>query len=841
MPEPTTKKYELLGLDKQDLKLKTDNINSKFENSTSEQELRDLLKQIDGLTTQCQDETSHYITHQQKKYQQDITSVELSRAKLADTLKTTNDLITMFSNSNDIGSSLTVRLKSLDREIARVEETTDYVSKTKLLKNNINQAVYALEHNNYELAANCLHTIKLEVPQLLIDGQYAINVIPSTDIPELPQPMIEKLTKQLIDIIKTKFDEAASNKDIPQLTKFFQLFPLIGEEEVGLKCYSKFIRQIITDTSRNLIQSISSGSSERSRKNGLYSRCSMQLFENISMMLSQHAPLINKYYGSTYPDAIPFVIERIQHEIDSQVGLITDTFYDETRMNKILQDIKLYDFPILKHRLEPEARASGEFSRQSFEDNELVTIVEAGDLLSDFASIFNYWSLYCKFISTRYFDTRKSDNVLKVPKLLLESNFTKKINSKYLHAFELIFKFYFKRSLEKAITIEDLPSIDPFLSINSSSKYPEQAPCSSVIEDFTLVLNTCLKSVIDSGQIEALKTFINEAMNTIKNDLLNGYLIRELNENLPRYNSALYLINPRDKLLADTMSPKNSRGATPVPEASGIGFFKGAQSALGNVVGGAVTTANPAHVNNPKLVNFVLYLNTIAVGQEYLTKILDNITRNDGYYIKNCFPFGDDANIVKNILKLNLLDPFTASTNKIIQDSLINFYNQLIKAKLLTIISEFLNDVDEAFYHIYSSSVLNDSTSILEFTNSWRSLILPYKQVFQHNLIYNKLHKLIILNLANMIEKRVIHIMKKFKINELGALKLEKDISGFIAEVCEDNYEMREKFVRVAQLVLLVGMSDDEYEDSISQHDEDYGINWIFTPSERKQYRSLRF
>lgn len=827
--------YKLLSLSGSQLQAKSDEFLKHFEHATTDHDLNSLLASIDEINGSINSEISHYIKHNQRKHDNEIVAIELQRAKLSQTLTASDELIKLFSNSNDLGNSLTYQLKALDKEISKVDETIEHVSLTKLLKNNIDQAVYALEHNNFELAANCVHTIKSKVPKALIEGKYASHVIPSTEIPELPTVMIEKLTKQLLEIFKIKFDEAANNKDIPQLSKFFQLFPLIGQEEAGLLCYSRFICQIITDTLRNLMQ-FTTSSIDKSKRTGLYSRSSMQLFENISMMLSQHAPLIKRHYSSTYPDAISYVITKIQHEIDSQIGLITDTYYDENRINKVLQDIGLYKFPILNSRTDPDYHNDSE-TRKSFEDSELVTLVQSGDLFSEFASILNYWSLYCKFITTRYFN----ESTNKVPQLLVDSNFTKKVHSKYLPAFENILNFYFRRSLEKAITIEEIPQLEPYLMSTNNGKVPDQPPCSSVIEDFTMVLNTCIRGVLDSSQLEALKSFVTESMKVIQTDLINGYLVKELNDNLPRYNSSLSLLNPKMNLLSGTASPRTSRSATPQPEQlTSMGFFKGAQSAIGNVVGTTNSlTASNTITNNPKLLNFVIYMNTVAVGQEYLVRILNNFTKNDSYYLKNNFPFGDEYHIVSNVLKQEMLDPFVSLTNKIIQESLVNFYNQVIKTKLLIIISDFLSESEESNYLMYSANALNDNSSILKFSNEWRSLITPYRQVFHHDLIYSKLIRLIVLNLANIIEKRLLFVIKKFKVNELGALKLEKDISSFISEVCEDNYELREKFLRVTQIILLVGMDDEEYEQSIIDEDTT-GMNWILTPAERKQFRGLR-
>ncbi|CAH6723221.1 conserved oligomeric Golgi complex subunit 4 [[Candida] jaroonii] len=843
--------FQLLNLTQEELNNLSKEFEEKFQSAKNDHELDILNSEIDKILKSGSEEITKYINTNSKQFQQDISNLEVGRAKLTEAINLNDDLIKLFGNSNDLGNLLTIELKSLDKEISRLNEAKTFISNTKLLKNNINQCVYALEHGNWELAAKCIKTIRSEIPQDLITSDYATLVIPSTDIPEYPEVVLNKSIDQLTGIFETKFNESAEAKNIQDLTKFFQLFPLIGKEEIGLNCYSKFISQIITDTSRNLIKSISSN--EMSKKPGIYSQISMQLFENISMMLSQHAPLIKKYYGSSYPDAINYVITKIQHQIDSQISLITDSFYDNHRIDKVLQDISIYKFPILEKRLQEQAEGLRS-PRQSFEDDEVVTIVETGDYFNELAGIFNYWSLYCKFIAIRYFHkvpepSNTSNGVvengngykLEIPQIILESNFNKKIENKYLPAFESIFKFYFKRSLEKAIIIEELPGIDPLL-LSTNNSIPEQPPCSSVVEDLSLVLNTCLRGIIDSGQMSSLKTFVVEGFKVIQSDFLNGYVIKELNENSPRYNSALTLTNPKTlaSVLNNTLSPKNSRGSTPQPETSSMGFLKGATSAFGNVVGSTTNTIANTNTNNSRLINFVIYLNTIAISQDYFGRIVNNFTKDNCRYIKNSFPFNEDYGIIKNILNDELLNPFISITNRIIQEALINFYNQSIKNKLLSIISEFLSDTDESNYLIHSPSLINDTTLIFGFINNWRNLIRPYKQVFHHELIYNKLLKLIILNLANIVEKRLIAILKKFKINGLGFLKLEKDTSSFIAEVCDDHYELREKFVRVPQIILLVGMDDDEYEESLQEIDGEFSMNWVLTQQERKEFRKFR-
>lgn len=829
----------LLALDAQ-----YDAILQKFESASSTADLSKLMDQIDQSTRVLDSELAHFVTVASKKHTQQISAVELSRAKLSGAIANLSDLTQVFTSANDLGHLLTSKIKTLDQEIGNVDKTLLFVTDVQTLKNTINQIQYAIDKKDWEVAALGIHTIRHKLAPNLVNGRFASVVIPSSDIPELPTPTIEKWIGELKEEFQVLFNDAAKRRSVPEISKYFQLFPLIDQEEVGLNCYSKFICSIITDTSRTLINSVSQG--ENAGKPGVYASVTTSLFESVSMMLSQHTPLINKHYGESYPNAIVYVVLKIQREIDSQIGLICDTFYDTNRIEKVMQDIKLHTFRELKQKLAYEL----EESYTDVVDNDLVSIVEVGDLIHEFSAILRHWSLYCKFVVTKYFNPPKpegsKDEGLKLPALLANSNFNKKIQAKYLPAFEVLYTFYFRRSLEKAITIEEMPSLEPYLVLAKESKSPEQAPVSSVIEDITLVFNNTLRNVLDSSQPTTVKRFVTECFKVIQNDLLNGFIEKALQENQPRYNTMLTLRVPsQNGVLSGSGSPSVSRTGTPAPESVG-GFFKGASSALGNVVGtgsAMVSGANAGLVpNNPKLLKFVIYLNTVASGQEFFEQIINNLTKRNPTYLRNNFPFGIDEEKISHIINAELLEPFVSATSSMIKHSLLNFYNQSLKTKVSSMVFELFPETSETNYVIYSSAVLNDPSTILKFKQSWDAIIQPYRQTFHKALVYEKLLRLLVVNIASLVEKKLLFVLKKFRVNELGALKLDKDLSYVINEVCEDDYELREKFVRVTQLVLLVGMDNEEYELSSYKgtEDDEAGINWVLTPLERKQIRRFR-
>jgi len=876
--------HSFKGLNEAEVAKTTAELKAKYQSSSTPNDLYNLIDEIDAAMANIDNNLNNFTALNSGRLQQDITNIELARTtKLSSTISNSSKLTSIFSQANDLGHKLTFKIKSLDQEIGNVNKTLDYVTNIQLLKNNINQANYAIEHKNWELAAQCIHTINSKIPSELISGKYASVVIPSTELPELPTVAIANWIDKLTQVFKEKFTEAAKAKNVEQLTKFFQLFPLINQEEIGLNCYSKFICEIINETSKSLTAGLENA---HDLKPAIFSNVVMQLFENISMMLSQHGPLIKKYYSATYPLALSYVISKIQREIDLQVGIIADTFYDLRRLDKHFQDIKLYSFPVLTRRLaelKDHPNQDQESRRTSFDtSDDLLPIRLIGDLIQELSSIFENWTLYCRFITVKYLQEPKhrqngkevvtgkspteDKDALLLPDLIRKSTFTRKINEKLLPSFETLYKFYFRRSIEKSITIEELPSLDAYLVLsNEPGVHPEQVPISSVVEDLTLVLNNTLRNIIQSGLPTAVKSFINESFGIVQQDLLNGFFIKNLNDNQPRYNQTLSLIDP-----ASTINRTNSpisRSATPDVHggsgglSTGAGFLKGASSALGSVVSGsgAIVGSLQTTPNNTKLLSFIIYLNTVAMAQEYFTKVFQNINKDS--YLQSYYPFGKDKSKISNILQQDFLDPFTSVSNKIISESLINLYNQLIKNKLLLLVNEFFTDIptanNENNYVIYSSNNINDPTILIKFTSNWQSLMKPYLQTL-HKTLWSKLLRLVVVNLTNLLEKKLFMILNKLKINELGAIKLEKDVSYLINEICRDNYYLREKFVRLTQIVLLVGMDDEEYEESNQPvtkareteedggegrddfDDEIGGINWVLTPQERIQIRKYR-
>ena len=58
--------------------------------------------------------------------------------------------------------------------------------------------------------------------------------------------MLANAKAKLLEIISTEFESATQRQSEEDITRYFKLFPLLGEEQVGLDKYSQFVCAIVS-------------------------------------------------------------------------------------------------------------------------------------------------------------------------------------------------------------------------------------------------------------------------------------------------------------------------------------------------------------------------------------------------------------------------------------------------------------------------------------------------------------------------------------------------------------------------------------------------------------------
>lgn len=312
----------------------------------------------------------------------------------------------MLANAAHTAGRLSGRVRELDLEKQRVEETLRVVEQVAELKACVGGVVWSMgAPQDWEAAAGYIARAS-RVPEEIIRGGFAAAMVPTVEIPDAPWITLENARESLCGLFLREFEKAAKEGDGTKVTRFFKLFPLIGRGDVGLDVYGRYVCQGVAGTAR---QTLKDGTAVTARKDGFfYANALTKLFEHIAQIIESHGGLVERHYGS---GKMVKVIERLQMEADVQGGIILDSWSDDRAVDRKLTDVKSYPFSFLVQsflsqqkgmsgipRMGSPAAGAGTNDPRSSED-EGVNMKEVDALLNEIAVMLGRWSAYSRFIA----------------------------------------------------------------------------------------------------------------------------------------------------------------------------------------------------------------------------------------------------------------------------------------------------------------------------------------------------------------------------------------------------------------------------------------------------------
>lgn len=379
---------------------------SPFVNLSDREDLHDTLESLHERETNLVARLNALVSSQ-TDLNRDLGRLDLLRAGLgAQVIASRSVANEMLSAAADTAGELSSKVKRLDLEKLRVEETLGVVEQVAELKACINGVVGSMgAPQDWEAAAGYLARSN-NIPEDIIKGAFAASIVPSVEVPDAPWVTLENAKESLCSLFLREFEKAAADGDGVKVTRFFKLFPLIGRADTGLDVYGRYVCQGVAGMARGALKE---GSSGKSRQNGFfYANALISLFENIARIIDSHGGLVERHYGG---GKMVRVIERIQMEADVQGGIIIDTWTDERRIERTITDVKSYPFSFLVQSFLPQPSRTGTprvnspavggagSSRQS--EDEGVDMKEVDGRLSEIAVMLGRWSFYTRFISAK--------------------------------------------------------------------------------------------------------------------------------------------------------------------------------------------------------------------------------------------------------------------------------------------------------------------------------------------------------------------------------------------------------------------------------------------------------
>jgi hypothetical protein len=393
-----------------------------------------------------------------------------------------------------------------------------------------------------------------------------------------------------------------------------------------------------------------------------------------------------------------------------------------------------------------------------------------------------------------------------MPEFLTKSALSRKISARLITPFNVMSTFFFRRSVEKAFQLDESPS---GLSLNPSKPLDGTPPyIISAVDDVMYIVNTVLQRSISTSQRDIISSVIPTVGRVLGSDFIGMIQRKMRDESYPK--------------------PAISGGLPP----------------------------------EDKIIAFIVLINSLDVANDYIGRIVTtrlsipstqtngtspNPTTPNAALIE-LFPFDHDAAFVTSTLTI-LHTSFASKASELIMDGLHVLFNQVIKPRLRPVLSDTFRDTDYSLSEDELAEIARaNDTDMAEndfmdavthrFEHSWDALMKPISRLMTERTFANLLEQTA-KYLARVLEKRVWSFSGRT--NGLGAVRMERDFSGIVGVVCRGGkYGIREVFARVLQVLMVVNMEEDEWEEvKGGAGGEDDGMNWVISEEERVRARGI--
>ncbi|CAR27475.1 hypothetical protein ZYGR_0I07500 [Zygosaccharomyces rouxii] len=789
--------------------------------------LQALLQREDAETLVKLDK---FIQDAELRHNKSIRRLELQRTDLTSILAHYQNALSLVSDSHNVARQVHSDISRADKERKLVDTTLQFVTQVRSLKTHIAVAHEAFSKNEYSTVARSIQQIRQLDPKVM-DSQFAKRVVPSSEIPEDPSVLVNQWCEKCTKVFKTNFLDAASRQDVDQLTLTFQMFPLIGQDSLGLDLYSKYVCDIVAGQSRKIMTG-------ENKRPGVFAQALLHLCKIVSTVINNHSQIIAACYGLHH---MVHVMEKVEKEVDLQAGLVLDVFTEVRKLQRVVHGVNEWNSnprhhqPQYQQQQQQLQQQNQQYREGSNEEaiNEPITVAELSSLMTEFSQILQNWSMYSLFFSVRWYEFRnETKSPLQPPSPILNGQLTTKLsNDNFLSNFQILIVHYLQRSFRKSLSLEELPLLDKLVS-TKPFKHTDLStyPISSVLEDLSILIKRTLILTVNTGQSELLSHFLDQLAKFYQNEFLVRFMQNKFKDLHPKLASTLFL--------KKVDNHPNSTGTTQSStKLSQLGFnFRGAAAnALTNIQSNlqSVVSDNESVMF---LRQYLIYVNTLYFNVRFVHRLLTvEILEENPNLLHDNFPFGEDStNLSKKIGACEGL--IIRQNNKLQKWCVKILFESVFLSKIRTLIHPVFSNGNEDNY-ISNADDFENLSSVNDFVSKWKSTMIPFQNVFCAES-WAELLSLMIDTIVRILEQRVWTL----RVNELGATKLDRELSLLITTVCSTNYILREKFTKLTQLVLVLGFDDDDFDvDSGDIKEEiESGMNWVISPQERIKVRSLK-
>uniref|UniRef100_A0A8D0Q2H1 Conserved oligomeric Golgi complex subunit 4 n=1 Tax=Sus scrofa TaxID=9823 RepID=A0A8D0Q2H1_PIG len=344
----------------------------------------------------------------------------------------------------------------------------------------------ALRNEDYEQAAAHIHRylcLDKSVIELSRQGKEGSMI-------DANLKLLQEAEQRLKAIVTEKFAIATKEGDLPQVERFFKIFPLLGLHEDGLSKFSEYLcKQVASKAEENLLLVLGTDMSDR-RAAVIFADTLTLLFEGIARIVETHQPIVETYYG---PGRLYTLIKYLQVECDRQVEKVVDKFIKQRDYHQ--------QFRHVQNNLMRNSTS------EKIEPRELDPILTEVTLMNARSE------LYLRFLRKRISsdfevgDSMASEEVKQEHQKCLDkllNNCLLSCTMQELIGLYITMEEYFMReTVNKAVALDT---------------YEKGQLTSSMVDDVFYIVKKCIGRALSSSSIDCLCAMINLATTELESD-----------------------------------------------------------------------------------------------------------------------------------------------------------------------------------------------------------------------------------------------------------------------------------------------------------------------------------
>ncbi|KAG5645852.1 hypothetical protein DXG03_005194 [Asterophora parasitica] len=675
------------------------------------------------------------------------------------------------------------RVRSLDDEMGRVREAGDRVAQVMELKSSLADLQSSIDNQDWEAATrHCARAMAL--PLEVISGPFAEYAVPTSESHLPPAETLQEAREKLLAIFRRNFELSSQSRDSTATSRFFKLFPAIGWEEEGLEAYATFVVDLVR---------VRAPASAKTSSPLYYITALTALFESIAMIVDQHQPVVEKYYG---PGKMQNVAKRLLSECDRVVKGIIEGWEEERQMKRKLVDIA--NNPPIPMFVPINRRPPASMNP----DEAAVDPREIDRVLSELAGMVGRWSLFKKFLIESLSGNDTPD--LDIPENERpdsDDHVPAVHDTSYIDATEsfglfnwLITTYYIPLEVWYARTSIDKVLSSwlsfPFYALIASTTHAQAhrlsstdvlqlPPSTTTPDDVFYILKIVVSRLLSTGSTEGVQSTFDQLRDVMEQDYI-GIIKKKLDD--------VY---------------RNTGASGPA--------LRGERA------------------ERDLRVAFITMLNDLDISSSHLERLMRDLSGNQT--ISQHFTEVNQAAVKSHLTAFsNLAEKLRSSLRLGIEQ----MFNQLMRPKLRTLIPDVYKDTsyvldDDA----YSTAEYQDAVR-KRFVKAWESLVDGYKDTFTDNN-YRLFFGLTLDVVLRPWEKYITAL----KFTELGAIRFDRDLRSITAYLASQTAfgDAREKFVRLQQISTLLNLDNEE---DVDEFYNSSGITWKLSSTEARAIAGLK-